>query len=160
MDNNKQKSEASRTKLIRILKNYDKVYYISIFINFLVLSAIFFEFVFIFIIENEYKYAFISLIVSAVLALISFCIKFAFNNAVSELLMYLMEKEENTKENIALNLKQISSVLNVLLDKSGGSEEELLKLMSLFNYNKINKTQVQVEEKEKSNIEKVADDNK
>ena len=159
-------TEKTKKQLLKTLKDYDRLYYISIFINMLILISILLEIVFIFVIENEYIVALVSLIVSFILAIISFCMKFAFNNAVSELLLYLVDKEDSRNKSIVDNLAHITTVLSLFEDKTSDSEQ-LIQILKLFNYSSAPKEKITLEEKkepvnkeEEYNITKVLNDNK
>lgn len=144
--NNDNNNERTKKQLLKILKDYDRLYYVSIFINLLILISILLEIVFIFVIENQYAIALVSLVISFFLAVISVCMKFVFNNAVSKLLFYLVDKEDNRNKNIVDNLVHISSVLK-LFENKVTDNEALIQILQLFDYSSVKKEKIQVVEK-------------
>lgn len=144
--NNDNNNERTKKQLLKILKYYDRLYYVSIFINLLILISILLEIVFIFVIKNQYTIALVSLVISFFLAVISFCMKFVFNNAVSKLLLYLVDKEDNRNKNIVDNLVHISSVLK-LFENKVTDNEALIQILQLFDYSSVKKEKIQVVEK-------------
>lgn len=144
--NNDNNNERTKKQLLKILKDYDRLYYVSIFINLLILISILLEIVFIFVIKNQYAIALVSLVISFFLAVISFCMKFVFNNAVSKLLLYLVDKEDNRNKNIVDNLVHISSVLK-LFENKVTDNEALIQILQLFDYSSVKKEKIQVVEK-------------
>lgn len=144
--NNDNNNERTKKQLLKILKDYDRLYYVSIFINLLILISILLEIVFIFVIKNQYSIALVSLVISFFLAVISFCMKFVFNNAVSKLLLYLVDKEDNRNKNIVDNLVHISSVLK-LFENKVTDNEALIQILQLFDYSSVKKEKIQVVEK-------------
>lgn len=144
--NNDNNNERTKKQLLKILKDYDRLYYVSIFINLLILISILLEIVFIFVIKNQYSIALVSLVISFFLAVISFCMKFVFNNAVSKLLLYLVNKEDNRNKNIVDNLVHISSVLK-LFENKVTDNEALIQILQLFDYSSVKKEKIQVVEK-------------
>ena len=72
--------------------------------------------------------------------------KFVFNNAVSKLLLYLVDKEDNRNKNIVDNLVHISSVLK-LFENKVTDNEALIQILQLFDYSSVKKEKIQVVEK-------------
>ena len=150
MKEQKKKAYSTKDELMRKLAKYNRLYYLSIIVNFLALLSAVLQITFVFIIEGGHLLAFISLLISFILIIIAFFIKLILHNSIIELLT-LMEREENSKNRLSERLNYIISILTILREKSH-DDTSFIQLIKLFDLN-------QSSEEESKTLEKVVDDN-
>lgn len=155
IEEKKDKHLEYKENLLKIFRAYNKIYYISISLNFLVLLSILTECLFIFLIKHNPLFVTISLVSSLFLITISLFVKFHLNTVFYKILN-LLETIEIDRKQITSNFNYIVSVLRILSDKSNNNQS-LIQLIRILDFDYKNE-KLQLKEKETA-TEKIVNDN-